>query len=172
MPSADQVPVDCAHSTVQRRKWVVLIAGSTGSRCSTPAGSRAGPRARTRSRVMSCGRCAGCSARARRHLLALSATKAASRTRKRMSTFEYWPCKKRLGEPCKRAAASRPHEDCWRSRHFAAINCVRQTMAPIEPALPTELARSTGRSADSNCGRSLGVVFPLRRAVGPSRAAG
>ena len=31
MPSADQVPVDCAHSTMQRRKWVVLIAGSTGS---------------------------------------------------------------------------------------------------------------------------------------------
>jgi hypothetical protein len=31
MPSADQVPVNCAHSTMQWRKWVVLIAGSTGS---------------------------------------------------------------------------------------------------------------------------------------------
>jgi hypothetical protein len=31
MPSADQVPVSCTHSTMRWRKWVVLIAGSTGS---------------------------------------------------------------------------------------------------------------------------------------------
>src|SRR5271168_687444 len=31
MPSADQVPVKCPHSTMRWRKWVVLIAGSTGS---------------------------------------------------------------------------------------------------------------------------------------------
>jgi hypothetical protein len=31
MPSADQVPVSCTHSTVRWRKWVVLIAGSIGS---------------------------------------------------------------------------------------------------------------------------------------------
>src|ERR1700692_3419111 len=31
MPSADQVPVNCTHSTMRWRKWVVLIAGSTGS---------------------------------------------------------------------------------------------------------------------------------------------
>jgi hypothetical protein len=31
MPSADQVPVNSAHSTMLWPKWVVLIAGSTGS---------------------------------------------------------------------------------------------------------------------------------------------
>src|SRR6266511_1099939 len=31
MPSADQVPVKTAHSTMHWHKWVVLIAGSTGS---------------------------------------------------------------------------------------------------------------------------------------------
>jgi hypothetical protein len=31
MPSADQVPVNKAHSTMRWHKWVVLIAGSTGS---------------------------------------------------------------------------------------------------------------------------------------------
>src|SRR5215475_10020113 len=31
MPSADQVPVISPHSTMQWHKWVVLIAGSTGS---------------------------------------------------------------------------------------------------------------------------------------------
>ena len=31
MPSADQVPVNCTHSTMRWQKWVVLIAGSTGS---------------------------------------------------------------------------------------------------------------------------------------------
>src|SRR5262244_1982683 len=31
MPSADQVPVNCTHSTMRWPKWVVLIAGSTGS---------------------------------------------------------------------------------------------------------------------------------------------
>src|SRR5438874_1232062 len=31
MPSADQVPVKTAHSTMRWHKWVVLIAGSTGS---------------------------------------------------------------------------------------------------------------------------------------------
>src|SRR5271155_509666 len=31
MPSADQVPVKCPHSTMRWRKWVVLIAESTGS---------------------------------------------------------------------------------------------------------------------------------------------
>src|ERR1041385_5551465 len=31
MPSADQVPVKSPHSTMQWHKWVVLIAGSTGS---------------------------------------------------------------------------------------------------------------------------------------------
>src|SRR5271154_3403387 len=31
MPSADQVPIKSAHSTMLRPKWVVLIAGSTGS---------------------------------------------------------------------------------------------------------------------------------------------
>ena len=31
MPSADQVPVNCTHSTMRWRKRVVLIAGSTGS---------------------------------------------------------------------------------------------------------------------------------------------
>src|SRR5712675_895120 len=31
MPSADQVPVTSAHSTMLWPKWVVLIAGSTGS---------------------------------------------------------------------------------------------------------------------------------------------
>ena len=31
MPSADQVPVNSAHSTMRWHKWVVLIAGSTGS---------------------------------------------------------------------------------------------------------------------------------------------
>jgi hypothetical protein len=30
MPSADQVPVNKAHSTMRWHKWVVLIAGSTG----------------------------------------------------------------------------------------------------------------------------------------------
>jgi hypothetical protein len=31
MPSADQVPVKSPHLKMQWRKWVVLIAGSTGS---------------------------------------------------------------------------------------------------------------------------------------------
>src|SRR5260370_31220321 len=31
MPSADQVPVKSPHSTMRWHKWVVLIAGSTGS---------------------------------------------------------------------------------------------------------------------------------------------
>src|SRR5262249_10722206 len=31
MPSADQVPVNSTHSTMLWPKWVVLIAGSTGS---------------------------------------------------------------------------------------------------------------------------------------------
>src|SRR5215475_9580848 len=31
MPSADQVPVNNPHSTMQWHLWVVLIAGSTGS---------------------------------------------------------------------------------------------------------------------------------------------
>src|ERR1700687_754333 len=31
MPSADQVPVKLPHSTMRWHKWVVLIAGSTGS---------------------------------------------------------------------------------------------------------------------------------------------
>src|SRR5512132_2926681 len=31
MPSADQVPVNNTHSTMRWHKWVVLIAGSTGS---------------------------------------------------------------------------------------------------------------------------------------------
>src|ERR1019366_465533 len=31
MPSADQVPVRSTHSTMRWHKWVVLIAGSTGS---------------------------------------------------------------------------------------------------------------------------------------------
>jgi hypothetical protein len=31
MPSADQVPVNNPHSTMRWHKWVVLIAGSTGS---------------------------------------------------------------------------------------------------------------------------------------------
>jgi hypothetical protein len=31
MPSADQVPIKTAHSTMRGAKWVVLIAGSTGS---------------------------------------------------------------------------------------------------------------------------------------------
>jgi hypothetical protein len=31
MPSADQVPVNKAHSTMRWHEWVVLIAGSTGS---------------------------------------------------------------------------------------------------------------------------------------------
>ena len=31
MPSADQVPVKTSHSTMRWHKWVVLIAGSTGS---------------------------------------------------------------------------------------------------------------------------------------------
>src|SRR3954447_17052467 len=31
MPSADQVPVKTAHSTMRWHKWVVLIAGSIGS---------------------------------------------------------------------------------------------------------------------------------------------
>ena len=31
MPSADQVPVISTHSTMRWHKWVVLIAGSTGS---------------------------------------------------------------------------------------------------------------------------------------------
>jgi hypothetical protein len=31
MPSADQVPVNCTHSTMRWPEWVVLIAGSTGS---------------------------------------------------------------------------------------------------------------------------------------------
>jgi hypothetical protein len=31
MPSADQVPVKSPHSKMQWHKWVVLIAGSTGS---------------------------------------------------------------------------------------------------------------------------------------------
>jgi hypothetical protein len=31
MPSADQVPVKSPHSTMRWHKWVVLIAGSTGT---------------------------------------------------------------------------------------------------------------------------------------------
>src|ERR1700692_1507320 len=31
MPSADQVPIKLTHLTMLRPKWVVLIAGSTGS---------------------------------------------------------------------------------------------------------------------------------------------
>src|SRR6267378_840530 len=31
MPSADQVPVKSTHSTMRWHKWVVLIAGSTGT---------------------------------------------------------------------------------------------------------------------------------------------
>src|ERR1700730_7717969 len=31
MPSADQVPTNTSHSTMLWHKWVVLIAGSTGS---------------------------------------------------------------------------------------------------------------------------------------------
>jgi len=31
MPSADQVPVKSPHSTMHWHKWVVLIAGSTGT---------------------------------------------------------------------------------------------------------------------------------------------
>ena len=31
MPSADQVPVNNTHSTMRWHKWVVLVAGSTGS---------------------------------------------------------------------------------------------------------------------------------------------
>ena len=31
MPSADQVPINNPHSTMLGSKWVVLIAGSTGS---------------------------------------------------------------------------------------------------------------------------------------------
>ena len=31
MPSADQVPVNSTHSTMRWHKWIVLIAGSTGS---------------------------------------------------------------------------------------------------------------------------------------------
>jgi hypothetical protein len=31
MPSADQVPVISPHSTMRWHKWVVLIAGSTGT---------------------------------------------------------------------------------------------------------------------------------------------
>ena len=31
MPSADQVPIISTHSTMRWHKWVVLIAGSTGS---------------------------------------------------------------------------------------------------------------------------------------------
>src|SRR5438045_9119930 len=31
MPSADQAPVKSSHSTMRWHKWVVLIAGSTGS---------------------------------------------------------------------------------------------------------------------------------------------
>src|SRR5674476_859456 len=31
MPSADQVPVNSTHSMMRWHKWVVLIAGSTGS---------------------------------------------------------------------------------------------------------------------------------------------
>src|SRR5258707_6679645 len=31
MPSADQVPVNSTHLTMRWHKWVVLIAGSTGS---------------------------------------------------------------------------------------------------------------------------------------------
>ena len=31
MPSADQVPVNSSHSIMRWRKWVALIAGSTGS---------------------------------------------------------------------------------------------------------------------------------------------
>src|SRR5580698_4309088 len=31
MPSADQVPINSPHSTMLGGKWVVLIAGSTGS---------------------------------------------------------------------------------------------------------------------------------------------
>src|SRR5580700_8129507 len=31
MPSADQIPTNSSHSRMPRHKWVVLIAGSTGS---------------------------------------------------------------------------------------------------------------------------------------------
>src|SRR4029450_1676260 len=50
MPSADQVPVKTAHSKMPWPKWVVLIAGSTGTalravrppnRCATPGVSGA-----------------------------------------------------------------------------------------------------------------------------------
>src|ERR1700737_4972202 len=31
MPSADQIPINSTHSTMRWHKWVVLMAGSTGS---------------------------------------------------------------------------------------------------------------------------------------------
>src|SRR5215471_12267871 len=60
MPSADQVPVTTTHSTMRWPKWVVLIAGSTGSalravRSSQPFTSRRMPPAR----YLSCRECDG-----------------------------------------------------------------------------------------------------------------
>src|ERR1700676_3025723 len=37
MPSADQFPTKSSHSTMLWHKWVVLIAGSTGSTCCSPS---------------------------------------------------------------------------------------------------------------------------------------
>src|SRR2546428_11121429 len=52
MPSADQVPVNSAHSTMHWHKWVVLIAGLTGSalRAVCPSNLHITPNGRARSR--------------------------------------------------------------------------------------------------------------------------
>jgi hypothetical protein len=48
MPSADQVPVKSPHSIMRWHKWVILIAGSTGSalRAVSPANRGITPVAR------------------------------------------------------------------------------------------------------------------------------
>src|SRR3982074_409927 len=53
MPSADQVPVKSAHSTMHWPEWVVLIAGSTGSalRAVRPPHRHITPDAPARSRL-------------------------------------------------------------------------------------------------------------------------
>src|SRR5213592_3578078 len=53
MPSADQVPVKSPHSTMRWHKWVVLIAGSTGSalRAVCPPNLHITPDARRGSRL-------------------------------------------------------------------------------------------------------------------------
>src|SRR5215467_5101691 len=57
MPSADQVPVKSTHSTMRWPKWVVLIAGSTGSALRAVCPPNRSHHAECAARSLSCREC-------------------------------------------------------------------------------------------------------------------